>query len=374
MGNHVVPFKRIPEEAPAGASSYKPLPAKMNVSDLHTTSVEMESVRPISGNNKWHKGYGRLGTPARVLTCRRMKPIITVVACSLLVILVLVGLVGLVGLIFTLVYINSASFNCKQDNLELHHFVNESLDKFAQQLYHHDMQSSCNNSLTLQLQDEVNAIKQQLNSAEIVFSSQISSIQTNLSDLNEQACALKKQVENLRSRDTSFDHELHGLHGSVTDLMKKFSRLENHASNLSTAQEDQERELNMSELAAYLHGDPINITTIQNQFTEQISSLRHNVSQLGNQLNTLNNSMQQMSDQFSRVQGDTHLSDRLGQVENRVSNLNSEIHNPLNLYKSCKEDSTSCSIDPDSTHTDYWRDCPTDYLPIHEEVCYWVET
>ena len=99
---------------------------------------------------------------------------------------------------------------------------------------------------------------------------------------------------------------------------------------------------------------------------EKMSTLEHNISQLASQLNAIRDSTIRQGS--SATEGDAALSDRLNQVENQLLTLTNQIHNPVNLYKNCKEDTTSCTIDPDDSHTDYWRDCPTEYLSLHEEV------
>ena len=54
-------------------------------------------------------------------------------------------------------------------------------------------------------------------------------------------------------------------------------------------------------------------------------------------------------------------------LQKQVDGLSEEIHHPVNLFKDCKEDTKSCSIDPQKSH-DYWRDCATLYLPLNKEV------
>ena len=111
------------------------------------------------------------------------------------------------------------------------------------------------------------------------------------------------------------------------------------------------------------------VSTINNtqdhNILETISSLQHNISQLGSQLDAIHGSIRQA---LSTTQGDASLSNRLSQLENQLNTLSNQIHNPVNLYKNCREDTANCSIDPDHSHTDYWRDCPTEYLPLHKEV------
>ena len=98
---------------------------------------------------------------------------------------------------------------------------------------------------------------------------------------------------------------------------------------------------------------------------EKIASLEHNIFQLTSELDAIRDSTIRQS--TSATQGDAALSDRLSRLEKQLTTLSNQMHNPVNLYKNCKEDTVFCTIDPDS-HTDYWRDCRTKYLPLHEEV------
>ena len=107
-----------------------------------------------------------------------------------------------------------------------------------------------------------------------------------------------------------------------------------------------------------------NNSTHDHIIVEEISSLHHNISHLSSQVDAIRDSVQQTS---STSQGYASLSNRLNQLENQLNTLSSQIHNPVNLYKNCREDTASCSIDPDR-HTDYWRDCLTKPLPLHQEV------
>ena len=101
------------------------------------------------------------------------------------------------------------------------------------------------------------------------------------------------------------------------------------------------------------------------ELKQLLLSLQQNLSQFSDQFTAVHNNVQQLT---SRAPEYTSLSERLGQLESGVGKLRNEMHNALNLYKNCKEDTESCSIDPDKKHTNYWRDCPTRYLPLHEEV------
>ena len=364
MGNSAVPFKRLSEET-------LPTP-KVGVNNSHSTSVEMESLQQVNGDNKWHKTYTRFGTQAKGLTCGRFKPWITVIACCLIVSIAVVVFTGV--LVYKFANTNpapSGSFASKQDVLKLHLLINESL---MQRLKDQDEHTGCNNSLILQLQDQVNTIQEQLKtmrSTEYVVSSQLDGFQRSLSNLTEQVYMLQKTVGGLTRKDSMFELDLKSVHGNVTELTRKVGQLEVHATNVSISQQDQERRLNlfhsnMSELVSHIQDDVSSISDAQDHFSEKISSLQHNVSLLGSQLNVIRNGMQNAS---STSQDTTSLSNRLGQLENRHNTLSNQIHHPVNLYENCIEETANCSIDPDHSHADYWRDCRTHSLPLHKEVC-----
>ena len=115
-----------------------------------------------------------------------------------------------------------------------------------------------------------------------------------------------------------------------------------------------------------IESDVSSINNTQDHISEKILSLEHNISQFGIQLNAIHSSIQQAS---LTSQVDSSLSKRLSQLENQLNKLSSQINSPVNLYKNCREDTASCSINPDHSHTDYWRDCPTEYLPRHKQLC-----
>ena len=116
------------------------------------------------------------------------------------------------------------------------------------------------------------------------------------------------------------------------------------------------------------------ITLLQeniSQFSDHQSSEAKDVASFSARLSEVENKLNKFAQKTSsKTQDDATLSRRLGEVESKVENA---IQKPLNLYKNCEEDTSSCSISPDHSHTNYWRDCPTRYLPIHKQVCYWVE-
>lgn len=118
-----------------------------------------------------------------------------------------------------------------------------------------------------------------------------------------------------------------------------------------------------------------NFSQVSNQLSDRkqylvelellLLSLQQNLSQFSDQFTAVHNNVQQLP---SRAPEYTSLSERMGQLESGFGKLRNEMCNSLNLYKNCKEDTESCSIDPDKKHTNYWGDCPTRYLPLHEEV------
>ena len=359
MGNYPVPFKRLSEENSP--------PLKVGFGDSHSTSVEMEPLQPVNGNNKWHRTYTRFDTQAKGWTYGRFKPWLVIIACCLFILFVVVTLTALT--VFKLTKTPDDIFASKQDIFELHFLMNESLDNIIQRLNNQSKQTGCNNSHVLQLQDQLNVFQEQLKgmqSIDVTHSSQVDIIQRNLSDLSKLARTLQRQVDTL-SRKYSLEQGI--AHQNVTELTKKVSRLEEFAANLSSAQQKLENlfRTNMSTLFIHVQNDMSSISDTQDHFSKKITSLQHNVSQLSSQLNAIHSSVQQVS---PTNQDDTSLSNRVSDLESRLSTLSRQIHNPVKLYQNCREDTTSCTIDPDRSHTDYWRDCPTKYLPIHQKVCY----
>ena len=361
MGNCAFSFKPLSEET---------LPP-VKVSDSHSTSVEMEPLQEVNGNNKWHKKYTRLGTQAKRWTYRRFKPWLVIVTCCLIISIAIALLAGYIGFKFA-----DHSFARNQDILELRLLMNESLDHFNQQLNNQNDQKGCNNSYTLHLHDQISAINEHLKgmqSTDVTLSVKIDAIQRNLSDLSELVHTLQKYSDALPRKDNLLELDGDSAHGNMTKLTKKVNQLQELAANLSSAQLDLESgmnqfHMNVTNLVTHIQNGVSNIRVSQDHISEKIISLQHNVSQLGSQFNAIRGSVQQAS---STTQGDTSdISNRLTQLKNQLDTLSSQIHNPVNLYKNCREDNASCSIDPDRSHTDYWRDCPTEYLPLHKQVCY----
>ena len=351
MGNRGLPFKRLPEETSP--------PLKAGFSHSHPTSVEMEPLQQMNESNKWHKTSTRFCTPTKRWICRRFKPWFTVFA-SCLIVLAITALIAL-----TAFKVTKTPFASKKDVLELYLLMNKSLDNVIQQL---NDQKCCNNGL--HLQDQVSAIQEQLRSMQsinVTLSSEIDAIQRNLSDLSEVVHTLQKQVDSLPRKD-SLNHDR-----NVTELTEKVSRLEGFAANLSSAQQELESDVNLfhtnlSNLVVHLQSDISNISDTQDRFSVKITSLQHNISQLGSQLNAISSSIQQGLP--TTAQGDSSLSNRLSQLEHQLTAVSNQMHTPVNLYENCREETVSCSIDPDGSHTDYWRDCPTKYLPLHKQVYY----
>ena len=360
MGNRAFSFKRLSEETSP--------PVKVDFSDLHsTTSVEMEPLQQVNGSNKWHKTYTRLGSQTKGWTCRRFKPWLVIIACCLIISIGIVLSVGYVGFKFA-----DHTFASKQDILELRLLVNESLDRLHQQLNDQNGHKGWNNSNTPHLHDQVIAINEQLKSmqsTDVILSDRIDAIQRNLSDLRELACSVQTNIDTVPRKDSLLELDGDSAHRNVTTLTKKIDRLQGLAANLSSAQLDLESGMNqfrtnLTSLVARVQSSVSSVRDSQEHISEKVMSLQLNISRLGSQLNAIR---QQAA---STTQGDTSaLSNRLDQLENQLNALSSQIHSPVSLYKNCKEDTASCSIDPDRSHTDYWRDCPTDYLPLHKQVC-----
>ena len=363
MGNHAFSFKRLSEETTP--------PVKVGFSESHSTSVEMEPLQQVNGNNKWHKTYTQLGTQAKGWTCRRFKPWFVIVTCCLITSIAIVLLAGYIGFKFA-----DHSFARKQDILELNLLVNESLYHLNQQLNDQNDHKGCNSSHTLHLHDQISAINERLKgmqSTNVTLSGQIDAIQRNLSDLSKLAHTLQKHIDAFPTKDSFLELDVDSAHRNVTKLTKKVHQLQGLSANLSSAQLDLESgmnqfHMNVTNLVTLVQNSVSSIRDSQDHISEKIISLQRNISQLGSQFNAIHSSVQQAS---STTQGDTSdISNRLTQLKNQIDTLSSQIHNPVNLYKNCREDTASCSIDPDHSHTDYWRDCPTKYLPLHKQVCY----
>ena len=361
MGNRSFSFKRLSEETSP--------PVKFEFSDLQsTTSVEMEPLQQVNGNNKWHKTYTRLGSQTKGWTCRRFKPWLVIVACCLIISIGIVLSAGYVGFKFA-----DHSFATKQDILELRFLVNESIDRLHQQLNDQIGHKGCNDSNTPHLHDQVSVINERMKSmqsTDAILSDHIDAIQRNLSDLSKLAHSLQTNIDTIPRKDSLLELDGDSARSNVTTLTKKIDRLQELAANLSSAQLDLESGVNqfhtnLTSLVARVQNSVSSVRDSQEHLLEKVISLQLNISQLGSQLNAIRQQA------LSSTQGDTSaISNRLDQLENQINSLSGQIHSPVNLYKNCKEDITSCSIDPDHSHTDYWRDCPTEYLPLHKQVHY----
>ena len=238
MGNHIVHYKRLPENS-------APLPAKMDVQDPHTISIEMETVQEVDGKNGWLKGYTRLDPFVKGFSRRKLKPVVSVAAICIIIIL-----------LFVLV-LNFASV----------HSLSSTSDSVASNKHVFEMEE------------------------------QISLLQKNVTDLGNQ---------------------LSFVHSDVQKLSLK---------------------------------------------GEEFISLSGRVHQTEDSIAKLNSKDHQIEGSIAKLNSKVH------QVEDSSTKLSSEIHHSLNLYKNCKEDTSTCSIGPDRDHINYWRDCPTRYLPLHQEVC-----
>ena len=340
-------------------------------SDAQSTSLEMELMQEVNGNNKWFKQYSRLDKNNKRYCLRRCKPVR--VYWSILGLGIILAVLGIIYM-----YTRSSStdsFATKQDIADMYRFINESC---PHQQNHEDESCGCNSSLTLQLQDRVSKVQGQIDNMQsnvLAFGTQVSTVQRNLTDISEQIGMLQKSIENFTSKDNLFDSNLSNVHEHLSELTKKVSHLEAYAGNLSTTDHFHKIDQalahgNISVTVAHVKSNVTTIAGVQANILDQITSLRQNISQLGIHFSTLQNSVQQ---QLSSAQNVASFSHRLDQVENSVTRLNTDIHSPLNLYERCKRDTASCTIDPDRRQrSDYWRECPTDYLPLDKEVSSWV--
>ena len=353
MGNGLPSYKRLSEES-----------TKVDINDAHSTSLEMEPPQEVNGNSKRFKGYSRC-------SLKRFKPVLV---C--LTILLVLGMTEFAVIEIVHVYTRSSSnnsFATKQDIADMYRFINES---FPHQQNHEDESCGCNSSLTLQLQDWVSNVQEQMDNMQsnvLAFGTQVSIVQRNLTDISEQIGMLQKSIENFTSIENLFDSDLSNVHEHLSELTKKVSHLEAYAGNLSTTDHFHESltHRNISESVAHVKSNVTTIAGVQANILDQITSLQQNISQLGIHFSTLQNSIQQ---QLSSAQNVAPISDRLDQVESSVNRLNTDIHSPLNLYERCKQETASCTIDPDQRQrSDYWRECPTDYLPLDKEVSSWVD-
>ena len=336
--------------------------------DMDDTSFNKDPDLETDGKSKWFKSYSRLGGRTKTFSWKQFKRWITPLAC-IAAALVLVAL-----LLYMVIHATSSSngsLATKQDVVDLYRFINES---FSQQ--QNDQDESCgrsNLSLSLQLQDQIYAAQnniQRLQSNMSFFGSQISSIQSNLTDLSGHVDALQETVQNVTDKEASYDLDLRNIQKHVAELTKKVSLLEAYAGNLSIADhlQDIEEALtdgNMSALISRIKSTVTNLAGVQDHIISQITSLQLNVSQLNGGIDTLHDSIQQQTARAQEV--NSSYSIRLVQVENSVTSLSTKVHSPLNLYERCKKDTASCTIDP-ITRSDYWRDCATKYLPIDMPV------
>ena len=104
--------------------------------------------------------------------------------------------------------------------------------------------------------------------------------------------------------------------------------------------------------------------------TQQVKDGDENNRNLIQQLTSIinNNERRLNSSQIVQESVAKSSSDQLSKLQKQVDGLNSEIHQPVNLYENCKEETAKCTIDPVQSK-DYWRDCATLHLPLNKEVC-----
>ena len=75
--------------------------------------------------------------------------------------------------------------------------------------------------------------------------------------------------------------------------------------------------------------------------------------------------IQQLQTKISDVEKQSN--SRLRKLQGGVDSLKEEMHRPVSIYKDCREDTKSCSIDPKKSR-DFWRDCATLDLPLNKEA------
>ena len=98
------------------------------------------------------------------------------------------------------------------------------------------------------------------------------------------------------------------------------------------------------------------------QHNNILGLLRYNNSVMAHKIGAMEDNAHQASKQDNKL-----LSDRLSQLSGQLEHLNTEVHQPVNLYKHCKEDTKHCTIAPEQSRQ-YWRDCATMYLPLKVDV------
>lgn len=227
----------------------------------------------------------------------------------------------------------------------------------------------CNDSWTM-FDDKIAALEKQLNGTLISqadTSKKIADIQT---DKTKQFHVFQESFKSLRAKDDSISMELVGVQKNISKLQEQLHDTKVRVCNLSSDLVTKADSLHtmQTSLRSTVYRDLTNISSSQDELRSLVSSLELNISHLAIQLIAVRESMEQAKRQLSMVQSDTSLSGQLSELERRFDSLSTEVHHPVNLYKGCKEEKESCSIDPVNSR-DYWRDCATVYLPLNKEVC-----
>ena len=362
MGSKFAPFKRLHAE-PSTERQYSPLPSKIDMDDTRsTTSLEMEPAKDVNGDNRWLKGYSRFGVHANRFSLKCCR--------SWIVVFLLMFVAVATGIVLTVTFIGTASKDScvtKEELHEVYRYINESLSH-----QQNSKECDCNNSLTHQLQDQVNALLKQMQSMQssvLDYSSQIGTIQNNLTDTTNKVIVLQNAVKSLSDKGNLFESDISNIHERISELSKKLAIVEAYAGNLSAADhlQDIDQALahgNMSDLVAHIKSSVTAMSGVQDHVLNQITSLQRNISHLRNELRTLSSDVEQ---QTARAQEFATYSSRLDQMETSVTSLSTKVHSPVSLFDGCWKDKVSCTINP-IWRDDYWRDCATASLPVDVPV------
>lgn len=319
MGNRNS-FERLPEKKLSQSLSFESLPGKNDKDDAHSTSEQ--ELFPLDSR-------------PRTLASVHSKPL-----CLTLIILTTLAVI-IVSMTFTAVLVTAVVMkNVFVSKAEFFHVINESHNHCTDKI--DSMEVFYNNSLT-------------------DMEAKITDLNFLLSEILASQAKNKKQLDAVHADSAK----------QILALQKQVNRSEIHTSNLAgtLANKTKSMQVEFSSLEFSVHQNLTDISRTQSELQQVMFSLEANISLLSHQIGIVNDGIQQARNQLSAVQSDTSLSSKLNQLQQHIESISAQMHHPVNLYKQCKEDTTSCSIDPNHSH-DYWRDCATAYLPLNKEVCY----
>ena len=205
--------------------------------------------------------------------------------------------------------------------------------------------------------EKVDSIEGFYNDSFEAYDAEIAHLQNQLSGILISQADTKTQLSTVQAE----------LAKQIHAHQERLDHVEVHTDALANKTDSLHTEL--ASLESDVHHDLSNITNVLGELQNLVLLLETNISQHSRQLGVMHDGIQQARNQLSTVQSDTSLSDQLHQLQQHVDRLSTEMHRPVNLYKRCTEDTTSCSIDPRHSR-DYWRDCATVYLPLNKEVRY----